>query len=241
MDEKVCSLKTRARIVFLFWALYAAPAIYSLQYVRPKLIIFRDAVATVNNIMTNEFLFRTGIGSHLIAQVFLLFFGMAVYRLFKGVNKTWSNIFWTSILMTVAITVVNMLNYVAPLVLLSNADYLKIFQQEQLHALVMVFLRLSNYGQAFFEIFWGLYLFAFGLLIIKSRYIPEIFGIMMIVGSIGFPINTFTKLLVPEFYPAIFTQITMLFSGLGVVPTLFWLLIMGVREHQLNIEHNAKH
>lgn len=240
MEKKVYNFKNKGRIVFLYWALYAAPAIYSLQYVRPKLIIFKDAVATVNNIMTHEFLFRMGIGSHLIAQIFLLFFGMAVYRLFKGVNKTWSSIFWTSILMTVAITVVNMLNYVAPLVLLSNADYLKIFQQEQLHALVMIFLRLSNYGQAFFEIFWGLYLFAFGLLIIKSRYIPVIFGIMMIVGSIGFPINTFTKLLVPEFYPALITQITMLFSGLGVLPTLFWILIMGVKEQQLNSMVNAK-
>ncbi len=143
--------------------------------------------------------------------------------------------------MSVAITVVNTLNYVAPLVILSKADYLKIFQQEQLHALVMIFLRLSNYGQALFEIFWGLYLFAFGLLIIKSRFIPRMLGILMIVGSIGFPINTFTKLLIPEFYPAIFTQMAMLVSGLGVVPTLFWILVIGVKEQQLDSELNAKH
>ena len=213
MDEKVYSLNARARIVFLYWALYAAPAIYSLQYVRPKLIVFGDAVATVNNILTHELLFRMGIVSHLIAQVFLLFFGMAVLRLFKGVSKTWATIFWTSIMMSVAITVVNTLNYVAPLVLLGKAGYLRTFQQDQLHALVMVFLRLSNYGQALFEIFWGLYLFAFGLLILKSRYIPMVFGILVIVGSLGFPINTFTKLLVPEFHPAVFTRMTMLFSG----------------------------
>ncbi len=234
MDEKVYSLKKTARIVFLFWALYAVPAIFSLQYVRPKLIVFVDAVATVNNIMAHEFLFRMGIVSHLVAQIFLLLFGMTVVRLFRGVNKTWETIFWTSILMTVAITVVNTLNYVAPLVILSKADYLNVFQQEQLHAIVMIFLRLSNFGQALYEIFWGLYLFAFGLLIIKSRFIPRILGMLMIVGSIGFPINTFTKLLVPEFYPAIFTQMTMLFSGIGVVPTLFWILIMGAKEQTVN-------
>lgn len=240
MDEKVYSLKKTARIVFLFWALYAVPAIFSLQYVRPKLIVFGDAATTVNNIMAHEFLFRMGIVSHLFAQVFLLLFGMTVVRLFQGVNKTWATIFWTSILMTVAITVVNTLNYVAPLVVLSKADYLNVFQQEQLHAIVMIFLRLSNFGQALYEIFWGSYLFAFGLLIIKSRFIPRILGMLMIVGSIGFPINTFTKLLVPEFYPAMFTQMTMLFSGLGVVPTLFWILIMGVKEQQLITELNAK-
>jgi len=223
--------KKASRIVFLFWALYAAPAIFSLQYVRPNLIVFGDAVATSNNIMAHEFLFRMGIVSHLFAQVFLLFFGMTVFRLFKGVNKTWETIFWTSILMTVAITFVNTLNYIAPLVVLSKADYLNVFQQEQLHAIVMIFLRLSNFGQALYEIFWGLYLFAFGLLIIKSRYIPRILGVLMIIGSIGFPINTVTKLLIPEFYPAIFTQITMFFSGLGVLPALFWILIMGVKNN----------
>jgi Domain of unknown function (DUF4386) len=240
MDEIVYSLKNKGRIVFLFWALYAVPAIFSLQYVRPKLIVFGDAAATVNNIMAHEFLFRMGIVSHLFAQVFLLLFGMAVCRLFKGVNKTWTTIFWTSILMTVAITVVNTLNYVAPLVVLGKAAYLNVFRQEQLHAIVMIFIRLSNSGQALYEIFWGLYLFAFGLLIIKSRYMPVILGILMIVGSLGFPINTFTKLLVPEFYPAVFTRMTMLFSGLGVLPALFWILIIGVKEHQPISELNAE-
>ena len=106
--------------------------------------------------------------------------------------------------MTVAITFVNTLNYVAPLVVLSQADYLNVFQQQRLNAIVMIFVRLSNYGQALYEIFWGLNLLAFGLLIVKSRFIPRILGMLMIVGSIGFPINTFTKLLVPEFYPLLY-------------------------------------
>ncbi len=227
------SNRKTSRIIFLFWALYAVPAIFSLQYVRPNLIVFGDAVATSNNIITHEFLFRMGIVSHLFAQIFLLFFGMTVFRLFKGVNKTWAIIFWTSILMTVAITFVNTLNYVVPLVVLSNADYLNVFRQEQLHAIAMIFFRLSNFGQAFYEIFWGLYLFAFGLLIIQSRYMPRILGVLMIIGSIGFPINTVTKLLIPEFYPAIFTQMTMFFSGLGVLPALLWILIMGVKTQSV--------
>lgn len=233
---KINSPQKTARIVFLFWALYAAPAIFSLQYVRPKIIVFGDVTATINNIMAHEFLFRMGIVSHLFAQIFLLLFGMAVFCLFKGVNKTWVTIFWTSIVITVVTTVVNTLNYVAPLIVLSGADYLSVFSQEQLHAIVMIFLRLSNFGQAFYEIFWGLYLFAFGLLIVKSRFIPRILGMMMIIGSTGFPINTLTKLLVPEFYPAIFTQMTMFFSGLGVVPVLFWILIVGI-----NIEQWERH
>ncbi|MBK6914956.1 MAG: DUF4386 domain-containing protein [Ignavibacteriales bacterium] len=230
------SNKKTSRIIFLFWVLYAVPAIFSLQYVQPKLIVLGDAVATSNNIIGHEFLFRMGIVSHLLAQIFLLFFGMTVFHLFKGVNKTWAAIFWTSILMTVAITFINTLNFVGPLIVLSKADYLNVFQQDQLHAFVMIFLRLSNFGQALYEVFWGMYLFAFGLLIIKSSYIPRFLGVLLIIGSIGFPINTFTKLLIPEFYPALFTQMTMFFSGLGVLPTLFWILIVGLKINTQTID-----
>jgi hypothetical protein len=159
-----------------------------------------------------------------------LLFGIAGFRLFQGVDKTWAIIFWTSILITVVITFVNSLNYIAPLVILGKAEYLNIFQQEQREAIVMIFLRLSNFGQALFEIFWGAYYFALGVLFTKSRYIPRILGALLIIGSIGFPLNTVNKLLIPEFYPALFTQMTMLFSGLGVLPTFIWIFIVGLKE-----------
>lgn len=227
--EEMNSLKKTARLAGLFWVLSAATTFFNLQIVRLKLIVPGDAAAIANNILANESLFRMGIASNLFSQVFLLFFGLAIYRLFKGVDKTWATVFLTSISVTVAITVVNTVNYVAPLVVLTKADYLNVFQQEQRHALMMIFFRLNDYGQLLLEIFWGLFLFALGLLIVKSRFVPRILGIFLIVQSFAFPINTLTKLLIPRFYPATITQLTLLFALLGS-PTMFWLLIKGVKE-----------
>jgi len=227
--EEMNSLKKTARLAGLFWVLSAATTFFNLQIVRLKIIVPGNAAATANNILANESLFRTGIASNLFSQAFLLFFGLEIYRLFKGVNKTWASVFLTSILMTVALTVANTLNYVAPLVVLSKADYLNVFQQEQLHAMMMIFFRLNGYGQLFLEIFWGLFLFALGLLIIKSRSVPRVLGILLIIQSVGFPLNTFTQLLIPHFYPAVMTQLTLLFGAVGA-PTMFWLLIKGVKE-----------
>jgi hypothetical protein len=123
--------------------------------------------------------------------------------------------------MTVTIAVVNSLNTVGALVVLSKADYLEVFGQEQLNGLMMVFLRLNNSGIGLYELFFAPSLFAFGLLIIKSKYIPKILGILLMISAFGFPINTITKILIPQFYPATFTQFAMFCGALGGIQSSF--------------------
>ena len=161
---------------------------------------------------------------------------MTLFHLFKEVNKVLATVFVTSILMTVAIAVVNQLNNLGALLVLSQPDYLKVFNPEQLNAMAMVFLRLSNSGQGLLEIFWTPYFFAFGLLVIKSRYLPRILGILLMIMSVGFAINVFTKFLIPQFHPAMFSQLAMLLGALGGIPTIFWLLIKGAKaQHPVSI------
>ena len=68
-----------------------------------------------------------------------------------------------------------MLNQIIALQLLSGSDLLKAFETEQLNALIMVFLNLHHDGIAVVEIFWGLWLLPFGLLVFKSGFVPRIF------------------------------------------------------------------
>jgi hypothetical protein len=141
-----------------------------------------------------------------------------------------ATVFVASIVLASAVAVVNVLNSLGALAVLSQADYLMAFTPEQLNALAMLFLRLNNSGLALVELLWAPYLFAFGLLIFKSRRLPLILGILLILASLGYTLNTFTKLLVPNFYPATFTQIAMLLSAVGGLPLMLWLLIKGATE-----------
>ena len=234
MEQEINSLKNTARLAGLLYLLQALTTGFSLGYVRANLIVAGDAAATANNIMANESLFRMAIVSNLFAQIFLFFFGLTIFRLFKGVNKTWATVFLTSVMMTVAVAVVNSLNNIAALIVLSKTDYLNVFGQEQLNAIMMLFLRLNNSGQGLLELFWTPYLFALGLLIIKSKYMPKILGMLLIIASFGFLINTFTKLLIPQFYPAIFTRLAMFCGALSGIPLMLWLLIKGVKEQQIS-------
>ena len=141
MEKDTYSLNRTARLAGLFWLLNVLTTAFSLGYVRSNLIALGDAVATANNIMVNESLFRAGIASYLFSQVFLFFFGLTLFRLFKEVNKTWAIVVLSSVLITVAVAVVNQLNNIAALVILSKADFLNAFGQEQLNAITMIFLR----------------------------------------------------------------------------------------------------
>jgi hypothetical protein len=233
MEKEMNSLNKTARLAGLFWILGAITTIFSLFYIQSTLIVSGDAAATANNILANQFLFRAGIVSDLLARMFTFFFGLTVFLLFREVSKTWTTVFLSAILMVVAIGAANSLNNVAALTVLSKADYLNVFAQEQLNALAMLFLRLNGSGQVILEIFWLPYLFSFGLLIVKSRFIPRLLGMSLMIGCFGFPLTTFAKLLIPQSgFPEIILLVTQFFVAPALITTNFWLLIKGVNEQQ---------
>ena len=229
------STKNTARLAGLLWFLSAVTGGLGLFYVRSSVIVVGDAAATAANIVASESLFRAAIVSTLLSQIFLFFVGLTLFQLFKEVNKVLATVCLTSAMMTVAIAVVNALNLFGALLVSSQADYLKAFNPEQLNAMAMIFLRLANsFGQGLLEIFWTPYFFSFGLLIIKSRFLPKILGILLMIMSVGFAINILTKFLIPQFYPAIFTQLAMALGALGGIPTMLWLLIKGAKVQTAN-------
>lgn len=227
------STKKTARLAGLLWILVGVTTGFSLGYVRSTLIVFADAAATATNIVASESLFRAAIVSSILTQIFLLFLGLTLFRLFKRTYKTLATVILTSVLVAVAIGVVNSLNSIGAVTVLTNPDYLKAFQPNQINVLAMTFLRLNNFGIGLLEIFTAVFLFSLGLLIIRSGYLPRVLGILLIIGACAFPINTLTKILIPQFHPALFTQLTMLLNAFGPLATMLWLLIKGVDEQLL--------
>lgn len=225
------STKNTARIAGLLWFLSAVTGGFGLFYVRSRVIVSADAAATAGNITASEFMFRAAIVSNLIAQVLLFFLGLTLYQLFREVNKVWARALLASVMMTVAIAVVNAFNYFGALLVLSQADYLKAFAPEQLNAIALLLLRMGNsVGQGLLEIFWTPLYLSLGLLVIKSRFLPKALGILLMLMGIGFALNIFTKFLIPQFYPAIFTLLAMSLGALGGIPTISWLLIKGAKD-----------
>jgi len=122
-----------------------------------------------------------------------------------------------------AIGMVNIINTMAPLVLLGGADFLSVFTKPQLDALALSFLRLRNGGINVNTAFWGLWLFPFGVLVIKSGFVPKILGIFLIVGCFAYLAVCLTAIVLPA-HVRVANQIALPFFALAELPIWIWLL-----------------
>jgi len=217
--------KRTARVAGFLYLIVAITAFFADNFVRKSLIVPGDASATAHNIMSSGCLFRIGFVSDLIMTTCWILLALTLYVLFKSVNKNYALLMVSFVLVGSAITCINSLNQFAALLVLNGADYLRVFGTEQLQALAMLFLDLCKHGIVIASIFFGLWLFPLGYLVIKSGFIPRILGILLIIAGLGYLIDFFTFYLFPNFNVT-FTP----FTFWGELLLLLWLMIKGVKD-----------
>jgi len=222
------SQRKALRAAGLLYLLVAITAPIGLMYVPSTLIVTGDATATADNIRASESLLRIGIGSELFHQTVAVFLVLALYRLFKAVNEQHAKLMVIlGALVSVPIMFLNVLNEIAALILVSGADFLSAFEKSQLDALALLFLRLHDQGINIASIFWGLWLFPFGILVIRSGFIPRLLGVLLFIAGSGYLVSSFTSILLPQ-YANLVGQIALVL-GVGELPIIFWLFIRGLR------------
>jgi len=231
MEERMNPTKESARIAGFLYLLMAVTSAFGLLYVPSKIIVAGNAAGTANNILASESLFRIGIMSSLIGQISFIFLVLALYNLFKRVNETHARLMVALVLAAVPIMFVNTLIQLGALIVLRGADYLKAFKPDQLNALMMIFLNLYNYGIFVVGIFWGLWLFPFGLLVSKSGFIPRILGILLIISCFSYLVDSFAFLLIPSGHDIV-SKFTVAPMAIGEFSIILWLLIKGVKSQQ---------
>jgi hypothetical protein len=220
-----------ARVAGALYLSLAVTAPFSLIYVPNKLFVRGNATATANNILAHETLFRLGIVTDLITTVIFIFVVMALYRLLNGVNKSHASLMVILALISVPISFLGVVNEVVALTLLHGADYLSVFDKHQLDALAMLFLGVRHNTILVNEIFWGLWLFPFGVLVMRSRFLPRILGLLLIVNGFAYLAVTFTELLLPDYASAVNQVATI--PETGELWLMLWLLIKGAKVKPL--------
>jgi hypothetical protein len=190
-----------------------------------------DAAATVNNIMANEWQFRLGILGFIIMVIFDVVVAWALYVLLKPVNRSLSLLAAWFRLVNATIFGVALYNLLSILQLLGNVNYLAVFEIGQLQTQVMLFLNAFNYTWLIGLIFFGIHLFVLGYLIFKSGYIPKILGILLIISSLGYLIDSFANFLLPSYtdYETIFLLIVVVPGIIGELSLTLWLLLKGTK------------
>ena len=182
-----------------------------------KLIVPENVIATANNIMTNELLFRIGITNELLLSASAIVLALALYVTLKPVNMNLAllALSW-KLAEAVIMAVIALLNYVSLQIVLGTA-YLTVFEPQQLQALVGYFLSIHDAIYSIPMIFLGLNLTLFSYLFFKSNYIPRIIA--------GLGILSYTLVF-------IFAVVNILFPTIPamilVVPSILFELIIGI-------------
>ncbi len=225
------SLKKTARTAGLLYLVTCIPAPFILLYVPNTLVVRGNAAATASRILASEWMMRLAIAGELVIAVAFLFAVLALYRLLAGVDKPLASLMVTLFALSIPISCLNVLNNIAALTLVRGAAFLSVFTKPQLDALAMVFLRLHSSGTLVAQVFWGLWLLPFGILVYRSGFIPRILGVLLIANGLAYPIQSFTSFLVPQ-YADVVSRITFPVL-LGEAAIILWLLIRGVRDQPL--------
>ena len=211
-----------------FLYLLLGVSVYRLVYIPNKLLVPGNTEATTRNIADHQFLFRLGIVSDLLAAILAIFLVLTLYQLFKGVDRG------LAVLMVIlggpmpgAVYFFNVLNDVAALLLVRGSDFMATFDKPHANALAMLFLRMHDYGVFANEIFWGLWLFPFGLLVWRSGFLPRILGVFLFIACAAYLILSLTGILFPQYLTRVYSVVSPGMMGEG--PILLWLLIKGPR------------
>lgn len=228
------SIKAKARLAGILYLVMGIPAWFSLMYIPSAFVVRGDATATARNIMNGESLYRLGILSQLFSQTIFIFLVLALYDLLKDVDRKQARLMVTLVAVSVAFEFVNCLNLIAPLILLSGADFLSVFTKPQLDALALVFLKVRNSGLGVVSALWGLWLLPFGVLVIKSGFIPKILGVLLIVACFAYLADSVTSIVFPAGTPVV-SSITLPLGGLGELSIVLWLLVKGAKAQSREV------
>lgn len=232
MENKVYSLKKTARLAGLLYLILVITGVFSIMYVSSQIIVLGDTITTAKNIHAKEFLFRAGIISDLISNTIFVLLVLVLYRMFKQVNEHQAKLMVALVVVQIpALFIMESLNITS--LMIFKGEILQTFELNQRQDLAMLFLKINDYGTLTLEMFWGLWLLPFGILVYKSGFIPRIFGILILIAGIAYMQASFTSILFPS-YSAFMSQPTLILVAIGEISITLWLLIKGVNKDYIN-------
>jgi hypothetical protein len=218
-----------ARTAGLLYLLVILAAPIRLVYIPTTLFVSGDAGATVANIAAHETLFRFGIFCDLASGVLMLFLTFAFYRLFENVDrKPAAAMVVLGGVLPAAIYFFNVLNDAAVLLIARGPDFISVFDKPQRDALALLFLKLHGQEIGAAMVFWGLWLLPLAWLVLRSGFLPKVFGWGLALNGLAYLAQSVTWSLLPQ----LDDLVTRIATPLQFIEILFmlWLLVFGARR-----------
>lgn len=189
--------------------------------IRNRLIVSSDAAASAASFLAHEPLYRLAVTADIISSICYIVVAALFYALFKPVSRTLSLIAALFSLVGIAVSTIGVIFDVAALTIIHATPHPGSLTVPQLNELAFLVVRFGGQAVNVGITFFGCYCLSIGWLIVKSRFLPAIFGAGMIVAGLGWLSFIYQPL------AAALSPFNMI-SGLGEVALTAWLLIVGL-------------
>lgn len=224
--ENIIERKKTARLAGLLFFLWIVTGFYGMFFVSPKIFVSGDTVASAQNILKYEFLFRTNIFFGLVTNTIWVLLVWVFYQLFRPVNERYAKLLVASVVVQVPVAFIQAGLSIAAVTALKG-QILNSFELVQRQDIAMAFLKINDYCVSALVLFYGLWLFPLAILIYQSVFIPRFLGIWLIINGVVYVLLSFANIILPEYKDVVFTVgIPAMF---GELVLMLWLLIKGVR------------
>ncbi|WP_422774150.1 DUF4386 domain-containing protein [Plantactinospora sp. WMMC1484] len=185
-----------ARLAGLLYLVIIVFGLFSEVFVRARLTVPGDPVATAENLRGAEALFRLGFVAnlgYLLCEVVLV---VVLYHLLRPVSRTVSMVAAAFRFGCVTISALNLLNMLAAIVVLDQSGRAG-FGAGQPEALALLFLDLHRYGYALALTFFALNCAAMAYLLVRSSHVPTSLGLLLGVAGLGYLVSSLAAFLAP--------------------------------------------
>jgi hypothetical protein len=211
LDNTVWSPRRASLIAGIALLLMAVLAGFAKFAALDRLVTPGDAARTANDVLASDGLFRSAIAALILTAILDVVVAVALLVLFRPVNPSVATMAAAFRVAFAAVFLVAINQLVSALALLGDAD-------QALRA-INAFDTVWVIGLILF----GVHLLLIGYLAYRSGFVPRIIGVLLVVAGLGYAIDGFGTVLVPEY--STIGQ----FTFVGEVVLILWLLIKGVR------------
>ena len=225
------SPRTYARIVGVLYLVIFFLGPFAFFMGRTSVVVPGDPAATVGNLMVSESMFRLGMVAETLIILIEIVVSAILYVLLRPVSMPLSLASALARFAQAILQAVNLFTAVPALLLLGGAGYLAAFEPDQLNALVLLFMDVNAFVIIIWGVLFGFHLLLLGYLVYRSGFWPRLLGILLIVGGIGYLLQSYGHLLAPQFDDILETVVIVL-SVPGELAFTVWLLWKGVDVEQ---------
>jgi hypothetical protein len=223
--------RVMARLAGALYGISAMPAGFSV-FVLQKLVVRGDPAATATNILGSETLFRLGFVADLVGIMFVVGSLLFLYELLKPVGRSLALLMVFFCLIGSSIQAINSLQDLTALLLLKGGSITTALTTAQSQALAFVFLRMHALTYDLAMAFFGVFAILIGCLVLKSTFVPRVFGVLMAIDGLGYITFSFATFLSPPFAARLYPYVPMATALLGEASLMLWLLVRGVNAQR---------